>query len=76
MHREIGAALEHGLLEFLDEKPLAADVGERPIENAITLGGQAEQVDLALRLERAKARLHMARLPHGESRFARGDDQS
>ena len=37
MHGEIRAALEHRALDLLDEETLAADVGKRPILNAIAL---------------------------------------
>jgi hypothetical protein len=43
MDGEIGAVVGHRLLELLDEKALAADFGERLLEDAIALRGEAEQ---------------------------------
>src|ERR1700687_1807297 len=43
MHREIGAAIGHRLLELLDEKTLAADIGQRLIDDAVALRGDAQQ---------------------------------
>ena len=42
MHGEVGLALLHRHFEFLDEQALAADFGERPVENLVALGGHAE----------------------------------
>ena len=48
MHREVGAPLFHGDLELLDEQALAADLGERPVEDLVALGGHAENDNFAV----------------------------
>jgi hypothetical protein len=73
---EIGAVFVHRLLEFLDEQPLAADVGERLIGHPVPLRGQAEQLDRAGRIERREARAHVLGLPQRERRSARRNHQS
>jgi hypothetical protein len=42
MHGKVSLAFLHRDFEFLDEQALAADFGERPIEDLIALGGHAE----------------------------------
>ncbi len=46
MHRDVGAVFQHGLFQFLDEQALAADFGQRAVENLIAAGGHADQFDL------------------------------
>jgi len=42
MHSEMGSPFFHSDFEFLDEQTLAADFGERAIENLVALGRHAE----------------------------------
>ena len=75
MHREIGAAIGHRLLQFLDEKTLAADIGKRLIDDAVALRSQAEQRQLTRRIVRVKMIADVLRLPHRQRGFAGGDDE-
>ena len=75
MRGQIRAAIRHRLLELLDEEPLAADIGQRLIERAIALRGQAEELDPARRIERAEPIAHVLGLPESERRLAGGDDE-
>jgi hypothetical protein len=75
VHCEIGAAVGHRLLELLDEKTLAADIGKRLIDNAVALRRQAEQRQLTRRIVRMKMIADVLRLPHRQGRFAGGDDE-
>ena len=50
MHGDIGAAVEQRGFEFLDEQPLAADLGKRAVENLIAAGGHAQKFDAAGRV--------------------------
>ncbi len=50
MHGKVGAAFRHRHFEFLDEQPLAADLGERPVEDLVAPGGHAENDNLAARV--------------------------
>jgi hypothetical protein len=36
MNRTIGAAVQDGFLDLLDEQPLATDFAERPIDDPVT----------------------------------------
>ena len=76
MHGEIGAALGHRDLELLDEQPLAADVGERPVEHPVALRRHAEQLDLAAGIERREPRADVLGLPQRQRGFARRDRQA
>ena len=75
MRGQIRAAVRHRLLELLDEEPLAADIGQRLIERAIALRGQAEELDPARRIKRAKPITHVLGLPEGERGLAGGNDE-
>ena len=75
MHREIGTAIAHRLLELLDEESFAADIGQRLIDNAIALRRQTQQRYLTRRIESAETMRDQPRLPHREGRFAGGDGE-
>ena len=75
MHGEIGPALGHRGLELLDEQALAADVGQRLVEDVVALRGQPQQRDLAVRIQRREAIADVPRLPQRQRGFARRDDQ-
>ena len=76
MHGDVGAAIEQGIFQFLDEQALAADLGERPVENLVAAGGHAEQFDLAGRIQGFEPRLDVLGLPQGKAGFAGGDDDA
>ncbi|MPM74814.1 hypothetical protein SDC9_121803 [bioreactor metagenome] len=74
MHGQIGTAFFQRQFQLLHEQALAADLGERAIQNLVTLGGHAQQPDaVAARLQQ---RLHVLGLPHGQAAFARGDHKN
>ncbi len=74
MHGEVGAALFERRLELLDEQALAADLGQRAVEDLVAARGHAEQLD-----RHAEALLqqgaHMFGLPQREAAFAGGDER-
>ncbi len=76
MHRDVGAAVEQGVFELLDEQPLAADLGERAVEDLVAAGGHAEQFDAARRIQCFQTRLDVFGLPQGEAAFAGCDDDA
>ena len=76
MHGEVGAALVHRDLEFLDEQALAADRRERLVEDAVALRGQSQQVDDHAGILRDEPRADVLGLPQRERRFARRDPQA
>ena len=73
MHRQVGAALFQRGFQLLDEQALAADLGQRAVEDLVAARGHAQQFDL-----QAEALLqqvaHMFGLPQGQAAFAGGDD--
>ena len=73
MYRQIGPPFGHRHFQLLDEQALAADRGQRPIENLITARGHAEDGDLRLRIAGCEAGADMLGLPQGKARFARSD---
>lgn len=76
VHGEVGAAVGQGLFELFHKQAFAADFGEGFIEDAIALGGDAEDGYLAAGVEGAQAGLDMFGLPHGQGAFAAGDNES
>ena len=73
MHGEIGAALGHRDLELLDEQALAADVGERLVEDPVALRRHAERPTSHAGYS-AASRARMCSACHMRERgFARGD---
>ncbi len=76
MHSDVGAAVEQGGFQFLDEQSLAADLGEWPVENLIAARGHAEQFHLAGGIQLLQLIAHMLGLPECQSRLARGDDDA
>ena len=76
MHGQVGPPLEQRQLELLDEQPLAADLGERAIEDPVALGRHPEDLDAAVRVQRAQAVAHVLGLPHRKPAFARCDHQA
>src|SRR6185369_10332884 len=73
-HRELGAAFLERRLELLDEQALAADLGQRAIEDLVAAGRHAQQLDLhALLLQQ---RLHVLGLPESEAALAGRDDDA
>ena len=59
--------------QLLDEQPFATDLGQRPIEDLVTLGGHAQQTHLQPELLFEPC-LDMLGLPQRQTAFARGDD--
>src|SRR5450756_2006488 len=51
MHGEVGAAVQHGCLEFLGEQPFVADLRQRRIQQLVALGLNDLYLDLQARME-------------------------
>ncbi len=45
MHRHVDAPVQHGVVDLLGEQPLAADVGERTVEDLISRGLDDDHLD-------------------------------
>ncbi len=73
MHGQVGAALFQGGFKLLDEQPLAADLGQRTVEDLVATGGHAQQFDLQPE-PGAQQVAYMFGLPQGKAAFAGGDD--
>jgi hypothetical protein len=54
MHGDVGAALLHRHLQFLDEQALAADLGERTVEHAVALRAHRDEFHRQLGVRRAQ----------------------
>ena len=63
------------MFELFHKQAFAADFGEGFIENAVALGGEAEDGYFAAGVERTQAGLDVFGLPHGEGTFAAGDNK-
>mmetsp|Transcript_15050 Transcript_15050/g.35640 ORF Transcript_15050/g.35640 Transcript_15050/m.35640 type:complete len:285 (-) Transcript_15050:548-1402(-) len=72
VHRELGAPFGQGGLELLDEQALAADLGERAVENLVAARRHAQQRGRQAQFA-GKAGLHMLGLPERQAAFARRD---
>ena len=66
----------HRQLQLLDEQPLAADLRERAIENAIALRRHRHQRDVEVGMRGAQLRRDVLGLPQREAALARRDTQS
>ncbi len=75
MHGQIGLSRLQRHLELLDKQALAADFGQRDIENLVAARGHAQNAHRAAGMQRAQAISDMLRLPHGEGTFTGGDGQ-
>jgi len=62
----IGPALQHTLLQLLDEQTLATDLGQRGIEDLVTLGAHTQQFHLEVRVQPLEFCGHVFGLPHGK----------
>ncbi len=71
VHGDVGAAFFQGHFQFLDEQALAADLGQRTVQNLVALGGHAQQFHLVATC--AQQGLHMFGLPQGQAAFTGGD---
>ncbi len=66
-----GARFQRGL-ELLDEQPLAADLGQRAVDDLVAARGHSQQRSGQPQAT-PQQRLHMLRLPEREAAFAGGD---
>ena len=72
MHRQMRPALFQRRLQLLDEQALAADLGQRPIEDLVAAGGHAQQADAPAEALLQQG-LDMFGLPHRQTAFSGGD---
>ena len=75
VHGDIGAAFLQGQFQLFHEQALAADFGQRLVEDLVALGGHAQDFHGQLRVQRLEAGFDVFGLPHGEFAFAAGDDE-
>lgn len=73
--REVRAAIKQGLLDFLNEQALAADLGKRRIQNAITRGGRHQQFDSQRWCHPRELCFDMIGLPQSKLAASRCDTQ-
>ena len=66
MHGNVSAAIQHGLLQLLDEQALAANFRQRGIQNDVALGFDADQLNLQQRVQHSQTPLDIFSLPDGE----------
>src|SRR5690606_14358321 len=62
-------------LEFLQEQALAADLGERAVEDLVAARGHRHEVDRETRMQGAQSGSDVLGLPQRERTLARGDPQ-
>ena len=75
MDGEIGVAVQQTLFQFLDEQALAADLGQRAVEDLVAASDHADQFDPQLGMKLAQARGDVFGLPERERTFTGGDAQ-
>src|SRR5690606_36630743 len=76
VHREVGLAVEQRLLDLLDEQALAADLGQRAVDDAVAGGLDDEELDGEAGGGRDQAIADVVGLPEGELAAAGRDDES
>src|SRR5690606_38853386 len=67
VHRDVRPPFEHGALELLDEQALAADLGQRRVEDLVATRCHRHQLDGQARVVAAQQRRDMLGLPEGEA---------
>ena len=75
MHGDVGAVFRHRELQLLDEQSFAADLGERAVEDAITLRRHRHQHHGQVRVRLSQLRGDVLGLPQSQSTLARRDAQ-
>jgi len=75
MYGEVSLAVEQGAFEFLDEQALAADLGQRTIDDLIATRGDRQQTHRQPRMLRQQPRAHVIGLPQRQRTAAGGDPQ-
>src|SRR5699024_259550 len=75
-HGQIGSAIEQSRFQLLDEQPLATDLGQGAIKNAVALGGHFEQLDLTLGVVGNQQIANMISLPEGQTAGTGGNDKT
>ena len=77
VHGDIDPLIEQGLVDLLGEQPLAAEVAQRLVADAVAGGGDGLKRDgvltKAMRSDQESA--HMVRLPQSERASARADEE-
>ena len=79
IHRSAGLArgrkapVEQCLFQFLQEKALAADFGQRPVENLVAPGAQRKQANLQAGIEPRQHFGNVFALPQRQTTLARRD---
>jgi len=80
MHREVDPPVEQGQLQLLAEQPLAAEIGERAVGNAVPGGPHHHDLEGSgsreLGIGAAKRTTHEVGLGPGQPRAARADAQT
>ena len=66
MHGQICPPFKQGFLYFLDEQPLAADLGQRHVKDDVSTGFQDEQLDIQPGMPLLQQSLDMIGLPQGQ----------
>ena len=75
MDRKVDAPIEQRLLDLLGEEALAADLGQRPVEDAVAAGADDDDLEVAPWRSRARRRGGPRSLGLGErERAAAGAD--
>ena len=73
MHGKVSVPFLHRHFKLLDEQSLATDLRQRSIENLVAARRHAEDIDDGVRIQCCQSCLDVLRLPHRQTRFARGD---
>jgi len=73
--RDIDVATQQGVLELLREQALVADLGERHVQHLVAHGLDRHDGRIELRQLGSQRIAHKVRLPHGEARLTRANDE-
>jgi hypothetical protein len=73
VHGQIGPTVQQGFLDFLDEQPLAADLGQGHVQDLVAGGLDQQQFHRRARVVGLDAVLDVVRLPQGEPAAPGGD---
>jgi len=73
VHRQLRATVLQRRFQLLDEQALAANLGQRAVQDLVAAGGHAQQPHV--QAARPQQRLDMFGLPQRQPALARGDHE-
>ncbi len=75
VHGQIRLVVQHGGFQLLDEQALAADLGQRRVQQLVATANHRNQTDAERRVKLFETRLNILGLPQGQGALSGGNSQ-